>query len=239
MRLEQGQGGACSTAGQSQTQPRLGRHVDRRQPLDPRLAGGPAQGRRDRAPDAGRRRRRRVERRRLRVPRRERRRHPRSERSHGELRQHRAGGGAGAAAAKCHPEGPEGLEADRHAEEAPRDHRQDSGQADLWHRRAPARHAACRGDPIAGVQRKAQVGGRNEGGRHAGACAGSSSSTMRWRQSPTIGGRRGKRWRRSRSSGTRAATVKSRAPASRSSCVPGSLPTRPESVVVKGMSPRR
>src|SRR5712671_565141 len=54
LRLEQGEGGVRQSRGEPAPQPGVGRHVDRRQPFDPGLAGLSAQGRRDRARDADR-----------------------------------------------------------------------------------------------------------------------------------------------------------------------------------------
>ncbi len=224
MRLEQGEGGVRSPGGKPPAQPRLGRHVHRRQPVDPRVARLSAQGRCDCARDADRRGGRRVERPRLRMPGAQQRDHPRPDRTHRDLRADRGGGRAGAGAEGDPAQGPQGLEARRHAQETARNHRQGPGQADLRDRRARAQHAARRGDPVAGVRRQAEGGRRAPNRRRQGACARSSSWTMPSRWSPTIGGRQRRPSRRSISSGTTVATPKSPARASRSSCAAGLRP---------------
>ena len=56
----------------------------------------------------------------------------------------------------------------RQADEAARDQRQGAGQAALWHRRAPARHALRRADPVPRIQGQAQVDRRLASQWHAG-----------------------------------------------------------------------
>ena len=77
-----------------------------------------AQGRRHRARHADRRRRRAMGCRRRRLPCREQRHHPRAERAHGDLRRDRRGRRRDRAAEAGQAQGPEGLEADRQADEA-------------------------------------------------------------------------------------------------------------------------
>ena len=109
-----------------------------------------------------------VERPRLRMPGAQQRDHPRPDRTHRDLRADRGGGRAGAGAEGDPAQGPQGLEARRHAQETARNHRQGPGQADLRDRRARAQHAARRGDPVAGVRRQAEGGRRAPDRRRQG-----------------------------------------------------------------------
>ena len=86
-------------------QSRLGQHVDRRQPRHQLIAAGPAPGRRHRAHDADRRRRRAMERAGGRMQRREQRDHASPERAHGHVRCRRRGGSGRDAAGASPPEG--------------------------------------------------------------------------------------------------------------------------------------
>ena len=198
--------------------------------VDPHLAGLSAQGRRDRARDADRRGGRASGT----LP-------PPNAGPHNSVITHVPSGrtvtfGAVAEAAARMPaaegrqaQGSQGLDAARHAHEAARHHRQGPGQADLRHRRARARHAARRGvqspvfrgklksvdeSKVAGMQGRPQ-------GRQAGRC-------RRGGRRQLVAGEEGGRGARP-SSGTTAATGRSRAAASRSSCAPGLRPTTPAS----------
>ncbi len=168
MRLEQGEARIRPPGGEPQAQPPLGRYVDRGQPLDPHLARASAQGGGHRARNADRRRGGAMECRGFGMPCGKQRHHPRSERTHRDLRSGCRGRRPHRGAERHQAQRPQGLEARRPAAAAARDHRQGPGQADLRHRRAPARHAACRGDPVARVQGQAEVGRRLEDRRHEG-----------------------------------------------------------------------
>ncbi len=109
--------------------------------------------------------------------------------------------GAVAAAAAAMPaptqvpaQGPDRLEADRHAEASPRGQRQGHRAADLRHRRAPAGHAACHDRAVSGVQGPAEVGRRVAPCRHEGRPPGRAvAGRGRGRRGQLVAGQEGRR----------------------------------------------
>ena len=149
-------------------QPRLGQLLDRRQPRHPRVAGVRAQGRRDRAHDAGAGRGQRVEG----AGR------PNARAANGVIthtpsgRTHHATARSPRPRRKLTPpadvraEGPEGLEDRRQAAGAPRHRRQGDGRADLRHGPQAARHAERGDQGLPGVRRQGEER-RRRGDREA------------------------------------------------------------------------
>ncbi len=172
LRLEQGEGGVRQSRGEPAPQPGVGRHVDRRQPFDPGLAGLSAQGRRDRARDADRGGGRPMGCPAGRMPGREQRHHPWAERPHGPLRRGGASRRRDRPAQDRSAESAGGLETDRHAPQAARRRRQDQRPDGLRHRRAGARNVMRGACPMPGVRRQIEERRRGRDRRPAGRAPG-------------------------------------------------------------------
>ena len=164
VRLEESDHRVCYPRPEPRPQAHLGRHVDRRQPRHPHLAGLCAPRRRRRAHDAAAGGGRRVEGAGRRAHRGQRRHHARGLRALDDLRQGRGGGGqADRAGPEEHQaQGSERLEDRRQADEAAGHGRQAQRQQDLRDRRQAAGHAARRDQGLPGVRRQARELRRGE-----------------------------------------------------------------------------
>ena len=166
MRLVQSAPGIRGRERTHPAQSHLRFHVHRRQPRHPRIAGVSAQGRSQRARNAGGRRGAELGCARRRMQGGEKRDHALVGQEH-DIRQDgrcrvEAGGAQGA-----ETQGPEGLEADRHLARAFRHRRQDHRQTDLRRRRAAPEHGACLHRAMPGIRRQTQELRRSESQRHA------------------------------------------------------------------------
>ena len=170
-------------------QARLGRHVDRRQPVGADLAGISAQGRRGRARNADRRRGGAMGCSGGPMSGGKQHRHPQSERSHPALWRGRGGRRETAAPIRAEAEGPEGLDLARNAAEAARHDGQGDRKAALRHRCPRAEHGLCRDRPMPGVRRHAQILRRVRKSAGSKACARWCGCRTRSLWLPTAGGR--------------------------------------------------
>ena len=113
------------------------------------------------------------------------------------------------------------VQADRTIAAAPRHAAQDQRRSQVRHRHANPRHGLCGDRRLSGRRRQAQKRGRDAGQGPARHASKWSSSTTRWRWSPTASGAPRKRWRCSSRNGTRAPPAR---PTARNS--PSSIATR-------------
>ncbi len=157
MRLGQGLDRVPDARPEPRPQPDLGQLLDRRQPRRARVARLRAQGRRDRARDAGAGGGRRLEGAGRRMHGREGRDHAQAERPHDDLRQGLRSGGEADAADRRGPEGSEGLEDRRPARRPPRHRGEGRRLAGLRHGPEAARHAERRDQGVPGVRRQGQA----------------------------------------------------------------------------------
>ena len=146
----------------------LGRHLDRRQPLDRVLAALFAAGRRHRARHADHGRGGALECAGGAMRGEQQHHHAHTDRTHFELWRRRRGRRRCRAVDRYQAERAGPVEARRHAAEAARYPRQGHGHPDLWHRCAAARHALCRARALSGVQGHAEIRRRELDRRHEG-----------------------------------------------------------------------